>query len=122
MRDKKTEQVKTRETRGEGKRKTDRLYEYKCGKYTSSRFTPPGARPAARCSWTLGSWDGGREGRPGGSHPDVQLLPPSLWQLDAGGVGSAVDLWPVAMSPWDLTLFRIGDGGPPLPCSAGRGT
>lgn len=71
-------------------------------------LTPPGARPAARCSWTLGSWDGGREGRPGGSHPDVELLPPSLWHLDAGGVGSAVDLWPMATSPWDLTVQNWG--------------
>ena len=56
MRDKKTEQVKTRETRGEGKSKTDRLYEYKCGKYTSSRCPSLSSKEETNAQNWVTSW------------------------------------------------------------------
>ena len=55
-----------------------------------------GQQPDVPGLWGPGMGAGKAGSGPGGSRPEVELLPPSLWQLDSGGFGSALNFgqWP----------------------------
>lgn len=86
-------------------------------------FTLSGARPAARCSWPLGSWGGGRGGRQRarGQLPRRRTSLPPPQQLDPGGVGCTADLWLMTVSPGLWLCSGLGWGSHP-PCPAGGET
>lgn len=77
--------------------------------------TPPGARPAARCSCPLGELERG-QGRQAvglGSCPDLAFL-----ALELGALGSAVDFWLVVSL--DHEHFQIQGGVVHTHCPAGE--
>lgn len=64
-----------------------------------SPLLEPGQQPDVPGLWGAGMGAGKAGSGPGSSRPDVKPLSPSSQQLGSGGIGSAVDLGPMAYLP-----------------------